>query len=283
MALDYGGSHNLMRFPNFKLKALSLSYDDGLKTDKRLIDIMLKYSLKGTFNLNSGYMTESVNDKLLSEKEAYDLYVSSGMEVAVHGRYHIPVDKVDTAVVLNDLVSDRISLEKLFGKVVKGLAYPCGTVDRSSSELAKSCGFKYARTINMTEKYDLPENWLMLNPTTKNTSPRILELATQFVELGESKYFWFNEPRFFCSWGHSFDFLSEKDWQNFEDFAKIVSSANDIWFATIEEVYDYVKAYESLEFSAEGSYIRNPSAIDVYVKYFNGKDIVVPSGKTIRV
>ena len=43
-----------MRFPGGKVKALTLSYDDGVEQDVRLIDIMQKHGLKGTFNLNSG-------------------------------------------------------------------------------------------------------------------------------------------------------------------------------------------------------------------------------------
>jgi len=283
MALDYSGSHNLMRFPGFKLKALSLSYDDGLKTDKRLIDIMLKYGLKGTFNLNLGCISENTSDKLLTEKEAYELYTSSGMEVAVNGRHHVLVDKVDKSVAVNYLISDRGALEKLFGKVVKGLTYPFGALDENSANLFKICGFKYARTTNNTDNFNLPSNWLTLNPTTKNSSSNVLDLAKEFVELKECGYFWFNEPRFFCACGHSCDFLTEKDWDKFVEFAKIVSSAKDIWFASVGEVCDYVTAFERLEFSAEGAYIKNPTAIDVYVKYFNGENIVIPSGKTIKI
>ena len=40
-----------MRFPGGKKKALTLSYDDGVEQDIRLIDIMKKNGLKGTFNL----------------------------------------------------------------------------------------------------------------------------------------------------------------------------------------------------------------------------------------
>ena len=36
-----------IRFPGFKLKAVTLSYDDGVRQDKRLISIMQKYGLKG--------------------------------------------------------------------------------------------------------------------------------------------------------------------------------------------------------------------------------------------
>lgn len=46
--------HLNMRFQNGKAKALTLSYDDGVIHDKRLIDILNRYGLKATFNLNSG-------------------------------------------------------------------------------------------------------------------------------------------------------------------------------------------------------------------------------------
>ena len=41
-------------FPGGLSKALTLSYDDGVEQDIRLIDIMNKHGLKGTFNLSGG-------------------------------------------------------------------------------------------------------------------------------------------------------------------------------------------------------------------------------------
>lgn len=36
-----------------KFKAITFSYDDGVQQDKRLIEILDRYSLKSTFNINS--------------------------------------------------------------------------------------------------------------------------------------------------------------------------------------------------------------------------------------
>ena len=44
----------IMRFPGGLPKALTLSYDDGVEQDEKLIEIAEKYGLKGTFNINSG-------------------------------------------------------------------------------------------------------------------------------------------------------------------------------------------------------------------------------------
>lgn len=42
-----------LRYPKGLTKALTLSYDDGVEQDIRLIEIMRKHGLKGTFNINS--------------------------------------------------------------------------------------------------------------------------------------------------------------------------------------------------------------------------------------
>lgn len=39
-----------------KNKALTLSFDDGVTQDIRLIEILDKYNLKGTFNINSSLL-----------------------------------------------------------------------------------------------------------------------------------------------------------------------------------------------------------------------------------
>lgn len=41
-------------FPGGKFKALTMSYDDGVIDDERLVNIFNKYGIKGTFNINSG-------------------------------------------------------------------------------------------------------------------------------------------------------------------------------------------------------------------------------------
>ena len=45
--------HDILRFPEGKSKAFTMSYDDGVVQDKRLIELMKANGIKGTFNLNS--------------------------------------------------------------------------------------------------------------------------------------------------------------------------------------------------------------------------------------
>ena len=51
----------MMRFPEGKAKVFTMSYDDGIFQDYRLIDIMKKNNLKGTFNINAGIIASVSN------------------------------------------------------------------------------------------------------------------------------------------------------------------------------------------------------------------------------
>ena len=110
-----------LRFPNFKFKAVTLSYDDGARQDKRLISIMQKYGIKGTFNINSGYFSTELSSEekgVMTKDEAVELYANSGMEVAIHGFKHLPLGEVDTALAIDDVLKDRKELESIFGKII---------------------------------------------------------------------------------------------------------------------------------------------------------------------
>ena len=41
---------------NGKRKALTFSYDDGVQEDKRLVALLNRYGMKGTFNLGSALL-----------------------------------------------------------------------------------------------------------------------------------------------------------------------------------------------------------------------------------
>lgn len=64
-------------------------------------------------------------------------------------------------------------------------------------------------------------------------------------------------------------------------FEKTANNSN-VWYATNIEVYEYVTAYRSLVYSADGDKVYNPTSTDVWVK-IDGKAVSVPAGKTVNV
>ncbi len=65
-----------MRFSGGRMKALTLSYGDGVRQDVRMMEILNKHGIKCAFNLNgSSYETDtSVSGRRLQAKEAPEAY-----------------------------------------------------------------------------------------------------------------------------------------------------------------------------------------------------------------
>jgi len=274
-------SRIFMRFPGFKRKAVTLSYDDGVIFDEQLINIMRKNGLKGTFNISTGLLNEG-NPRRLTKENVVKLYTESGNEVAVHGKYHVSLADVPLAMAVDDVLKDRQTLEEWFDKIVIGMAYANGSFDDNVVDIVKKCGIEYARTTVSTEKFDIPENWLMIPTTCHHKNPRLMELAKKFIESPESKYYWSKKPQLFYLWGHSYEFNDEDNWEIIEEFAAYMGNRDNVWYATNGEIYNYVKAYDSLMWGADGKRVYNPSVYDIFINYYDNEYVIHP-GDDVKI
>ena len=102
----------LLRFPGFKKKAFTVSYDDGTVHDIRMVETMMKHGIKGTLNVNSAGLGK--NESKLTPEGLVDLIEKSGFEIAVHGYRHLSLAQVDIGSAAYDVVKDREVLEGLF-------------------------------------------------------------------------------------------------------------------------------------------------------------------------
>lgn len=162
------------------------------------------------------------------------------------------------------------------------MAYANGSYDDKIIEILKSCGIKYARTVVSTEKFDLPTDWLKLPATCHHNNPKLMQLAKRFVESGKQSYWWSNQAKLFYLCGHSYEFDNNDNWNIIEKFAEYVGGREDVWYATNGEIYNYLQAYDRLEFSMDGTLVYNPSFIDVCIDYF-GKKITISAGKNMKL
>ena len=270
-----------MRLKDGKLKVLTLSYDDGVVQDLRLVEIMDKYGLKGTFNLNTGwYLPENMerdkDHRRLKLSEAQELFKDSVHEVAIHAYNHPFLEKLDTSEIIYEIIEDRKAMEKDYGRIVRGMAYPYGTYNDKVVDILEKCHVAYARTVKSTCSFNFPENWLTLHPTCHHNNERLEELIKTFVEVPNR----FGNAEMFYLWGHSYEFDNNDNWEVIEKFAEYAGGHDHIWYATNIEIYDYVKAYERLETSYDKKIVHNPSAIDVWIE-INEKEYCVKAGETL--
>lgn len=233
-------------------KCITFSFDDGVRQDKRLIELFNKYGLKGTFNLNSSFLGlkggREVNGKFLNNSkvnpsEVKDIY--AGHEVAVHTLTHPNLTGEDEETVIYQVEEDRKQLSRLVGYEVTGMAYPCGGVnndDRVAEILQKHTGVEYARTINSTLSFRLPENPYRWHPTVyARDYAKTFELAEQFLNLET------NKPQILYIWGHAheFDILDDMTWEKVEELCKMISGKKDIFYATNKQALAWLQSVQA--------------------------------------
>ena len=227
-------------------KILTFSYDDGVTQDIRLIELLNRYGMKATFNLNSellgrgGYLMradQKIDHIKVDPADVKSIYI--GHEVAAHTKTHplLPAFEND-ADIIAEVEEDRLKLSELCGYEVVGMAYPCGgkNYDRRVSEIIKAnTGIRYARTIESCGHFKTQDNLHEFHPTAfhmANSLDNLDELfkkGEEFLELNT------DEKSVFYIWGHAYEFDVYNTWDKFEEFLKMMANRPDISYLTNKE------------------------------------------------
>ncbi len=271
------------RFPGGLRKALTLSYDDGVEQDIRLMDILDQHGIRCTFNLNSGcwaaegtaYPAGAIHRRM-SKSQVERVYANPNHEVAAHCLTHASLTELSPGEIAHEVLADRENLEAMFGGLVRGLAYPFGTYSDKVVEALRATGAAYARTVVSTNDFSIPSDWLRLHPTCHHNAPNLDALCDRFLADGAPF-----GSRLFYLWGHSYEFEADDNWQVIERFCEKMGGHDDIWYAANIEIVDYVNACRSILASADGRTFHNPTATDVWADV-NGKGVCIPAGKTVK-
>ena len=261
------------RYPNGKRFAVTFSYDAGDKADRRLVEIFNNYGMKATFNLiPSRFDGETV----ISSGELRSLY--DGHEIACHSYSHPHLARLPLTGQSREIALGRLSLERLSGRLVRGMATPYGEKNDDTLVAMKAAGMAYCRNAGASGGLSVPADFLDWTPSCHHTgAPAVIE---------KFRNEWIHQPWQYGGllfiWGHSFEFDRADNWELAERICSSLAGIDDVWFATNIEIYDYITAQRSLVISCDGDVIFNPSAVDVWVSQ-NGGPICIKGGETIRL
>ena len=231
---------------NGKNKALTFSFDDAVRQDKRLIEIFNKYGLKCTFNINSGllgreiYLTrEGVQVEHFKHRPEEIKEVYAGHEIAAHTVMHKVLSTIpDDAELIRTVEEDRLALSELVGYEVVGMAYPGdgknpSNDDRIAELIKNNTGIKYARITTPMKNFEICENLYRFQPTLHFHSHwnELFDFGKRFVELET------DVPKLFYVWGHAYEFdIYPERWEQFDEFCRMISGKDDIFYGTNKEV-----------------------------------------------
>lgn len=223
-------------------KMLTFSFDDGVLQDRRMIELLNRYGMKATFNLNSALLGQE------NELHAGDIRVAhtknkpedvravyDGHEVAVHTLTHPLLPAItDDQEIIRQVEQDRLRLSDLCGYEVVGMAYPCGgkNCDERVSELVKNnTGVKYARTIVSTFSFAPQKELYRFDPSVYffREMDEMFRMGEEFLRMKPQT------PQIFYVWGHAYELDIYDDWARFEDFLRMMSGKPDIVYCTNRE------------------------------------------------
>lgn len=248
-------------YPGGKAKAFHISYDDGVLQDVRFVELMNKYGLKGTFNLNSGLMeTEfewihpnGMTVKRLPTGVVAELYQNH--EVASHTLTHPYLSSLTEAQIMEEMARDKENLERLIGKPVLGFAGPFHHWGPEVVACAKRCGFEYARNAQERYCYAPPEEYYYWSAGCYHIMPGFRNFVEGFFETEE-------ELALCQIVGHTYDLDAEDLWDYMESVLKRVAEDESIASMTNIELVRYLKAMRTAVITAEG--IENPSDLPLW-------------------
>lgn len=225
-----------------KLKAVTFSFDDGITQDIKLIELLNKYNLKATFNINSellgkkGMLIRGEGQKISHYKihpdDVKEIY--AGHEAAVHTLTHPNLTGLEENEIIRQVEEDRKNLEAIVGYPIEGMAYPCGGVnndDRVAAVIKEKTKIKYSRTITSSYSFDLQDNLYRFNPTLHFRDwEKLFESGEKFLKNDT------DEPQLYYIWGHSYEFDIDNSWHRVEEFFKMISGYDNVFYGTNKEV-----------------------------------------------
>ena len=243
-------------------KLFTVSYDDGTEQDFRIIELMERYGIKGTFNLSSGLFgrksyirftgergrsaakkDESLPGKyvdhfILSKAEAVKLYSHPNVEVASHGTHHLVQSNLSREEAREEITHDVKTLSELFGYQVIGHAFPKDTFNDNVLDALKNSGVKYARRACHHKKpngFTFDKNSFIIMPTCSQLDPFAEDLLREFISSPAG-----DDDEVFFMWGHGYELdygTAQGSYERLERLFKMVDEAKDVCCVTNRELF----------------------------------------------
>ena len=209
-----------------------LSFDDGTIWGRRFVELLNRYGVKCTFNLNSGLedFVWQYEDRFPIRRQRLAETVAQyrGHEVASHSLHHHWLNTLTPPQLSREIGEDCKALKALFGLEEIGFGVPftaCG--EREIKIIRKFV--RYIRLSAFSDSFALPEDPYHIPIHGLYNDPDIREKIARFAE---NKL----ENSLFVMAGHSYEFEVLDHWEYIEDLLKYIKSFDFEIVTTMEFV-----------------------------------------------
>lgn len=231
-------------------KYFTISFDDGITQDKRIIEIFNKYGFKGcTFFINTGlfgenwtWVGQTLNMPSLSHlrwtEEEIRTGIYDGFDVANHTMTHPSLKNLSEQKVIREVEQNAINIYNITGIYPVGMAWPGGDSEVSKDNyltVSKQTTCCFARGTTSTGAFKLPKYWLKWEPSCSITQANVMNLAEKFLKAEAT------QDMLFYVWGHGYELDYDGIWDRLEDLVKMMTEAEDVVIVTNSEFYQLFK------------------------------------------
>ncbi len=268
-------------YPTFTNKSMSINYDDGIvEPDKRVMEIMDKNDIKGTFNLAYNNVPEFYNTAL-----------EHGHELANHSS-HIAMSNAEVYTLEDckkSILSQHEKMIEAYGVTPRNFMWPYqAPVARGEEEYEalkdylRELGYVSARHVGFSSSFSMPEDWMEWRCTYTLESALWYDyhndVVNTFLNTEDNE-----ELLMFSVWTHAAEVAPDETNPDAGPTAKVVKNFDafcakfnrpDVWRATTIDIYDYYMASKNVEVGKD--YIYNPSETVTLYGFINGEKVVIP-------
>ena len=218
-------------------KLFLISFDDGTVWDRRFVQLLNKYGMKATFNLNSGledfvwYYEDRfpVRRQILSE--SVDLY--RGHEIASHSLHHHWLNTLTPPQLSREVGDDCAALKHIFALDEIGFGVPftaCG--EREVNIIKKHV--RYIRLSEFSDSFAPPADPYHIPIHALYNQPDIREKIARFAQSSLP-------VSLFVMAGHSYELEVLEQWEDMESLLQYIQSFGFEVMTTMDFVNDYYR------------------------------------------
>lgn len=212
------------------MKLFVISFDDGTVHDLRFIELLNKYNIKASLNLNSGledfvWYYDGYPIKRLKLCEYVDYFLNH--EVCSHTLSHPYLTSLSEDELIYEINQDVYNLERIFKRKVRSFAVPFTECNEREIEIIKrNTKIENIRLSCYASDFNFPKDPYHYKITALYNDCDVYKKLDEFIDIDNG---------IFILCGHSYEFFVNIEWDKIEDILKYVVSFNDIEIVTLEE------------------------------------------------
>jgi len=249
------------------LRIVTTSWDDGHPFDLRIAEVLRARGMCGTF-----YIPIHYERRRRMDAAAIRALHAEGFEIGGHGLLHVPLPKLDPALLSVESSACKQILAHIVGEEIRTFCYPFGRYDADVIRSLKGIGYESSRTTRMLSTGFDFDPFLM--PTTVQAFPHtrvaylrniargrnLRDLPTSVATMNRvagwadlAKALFDRVDREGGVWhlyGHSWEIEKLGLWDELKAVLDYVSKRDDVYYVTNRDVLKFLPRFHASELPA---------------------------------